>query len=171
MLGDNVDEELVPEEEAESSPAYIKSLREKLRKAVEEKQKNLEGWQRAQADLINYKREEAQMSALKDLRIKASIVEDFIPVLDSFELALRHAQITEMNLVHKQFLDALRKIGVTYYGKAGDAFDPHKYEALREVPVERAEDDHTVVSVERSGYSIGEHIIRPAQVTVGVYKQ
>lgn len=171
MSGDNLDEEFIPEEEVEATPAYIKSLREKWRKAVEEKQKNLDGWQRTQADFMNFKREEALMNEHREVRAKASIVEDLIPVLDSFEMMLKHAQTKEMNLIHKQFLDALRKIGITYYGKAGDTFDPHKYEALREVEVSGAEEDNHVVSVERSGYSIGDHVIRPAQVTVGIYKK
>ncbi len=171
MSDDTFEEEFVPEEEAEQGPALIKRLRERLKKATEEKQEYLEGWQRSRADFANFKREEALMNEHKEVRIKASLVEDLIPVLDSFEMMLKHAQTKEMNLVHKQFLDALRKMGITYYGKAGDTFDPHKFEALREVPVETQEDDNHVVSVERSGYSIGEHIIRPAQVTVGTYKQ
>jgi molecular chaperone GrpE len=171
MSGDNLDEEFVPEEETEVGPALVKRLREKLKKATDERQEYLEGWQRSRADFANFKREEALMNEHKEVRIKAGLVEDLIPVLDSFEMMLRHAQTKEMNLVHKQFLDALRSMGVTYFGKAGDAFDPHKYEALREVPVENQQDDQKVVSVERSGYSIGEHIIRPAQVTVGAYKK
>lgn len=168
MSGDNLDEEFVPEEEAEATPAFIKGLREKLKKAIEEKQEYLEGWQRSRADFANFKREEALMNEHKEIRIKASLVEDLIPVLDSFEMALKHAQTKEMNLVHKQFLDALRKMGITYYGKVGDMFDPRTYEALREVSVESVDQDQKVVSVERSGYSIGELIIRPAQVTVGI---
>lgn len=169
MSGDNQDEEFVPEEEVEATPAFIKSLRDKLKKAVEEKQKNLDGWQRAQADLVNYKRDESLMNEHKEVRLKAALVEDLLPALDSFELALKHAQTKEMNLVHKQLLDGLRKMGVEFYGKPGDTFDPHRFEALRQVDTDNKAEDQTVESVERSGYSIGEHIIRPAQVTIKNY--
>ncbi len=175
-MSDEILEEFVPEEEAEGGPALIKKLREKLRKAVEEKQKNLEGWQRTQADFVNYKKQEVAMAEHHEARTKAALVEELLPALDSFELALKHAQTKEMNLVHKQLLDALRAMDVEFYGKVGDAFDPYRYEALREVPVENPEDDHKVVSVERSGYAIksdgqssNDKIIRPAQVTVGAY--
>lgn len=168
-MSDDIESEFVPEEEAEQGPAAIKSLREKLKKAIEEKQKNLDGWQRAQADFVNYKREEVLMNEHREPRIKAALVEELLPALDSFELALKHAQTKEMNLVHKQVLDGLRKIGIECYGRPGDTFDPMRYEALREVPVESAEEDQKVVSVERSGYSIGTHIIRPAQVSVGQF--
>ena len=168
MLGEN-EEEFVPEEEAEDGGTLVKKLREKLRKAVEEKQKNLDGWQRAQADFVNYKREEASLAGEREVRTRVQLVEALLPALDSFELALKHAQTKEMNLVHKQLLDALRQMGVEFYGKPGDTFDPYKYEALRQVPVANAEEDQKVVSVERSGYSIGEKIIRPAQVVVGAH--
>ena len=71
---DDTEEEFVPEDEG-SGPAALKSLREKLKKAVEEKQEYLEGWQRARADLANYKREEAQAHGEKEERMLASFVE------------------------------------------------------------------------------------------------
>ena len=168
MSGDNL-EEFVSEEEVEEGPALVKKLREKLKKTVEEKQKNLDGWQRTQADFVNYKREEAALQEEREARVKAQTVERLLPALDSLELALKHAQTKEMNLVHKQLLDALQSLGIEFYGKPGEQFDPYRHEALREVVVETPEQDHHVVSIERSGYSIGDKIIRPAQVTVGVY--
>ena len=178
MSGDN-EEEFVPEdpsyaeasegEGGEEAILHIKKLKERLKKATEEKQKNLDGWQRAQADFVNYKKDEAALRSEREMRAKAEFVESLLPALDSFELALKHAQTKEMNLVHKQLLDALRSLGVEFYGKSGEQFDPHRYEALREVPAKQPEDDHKVVSVERSGYSMSDYIIRPAQVTIGIY--
>ena len=155
------DEEFVSEEETEEGPALIKKLREKLKKAVEEKQEYLEGWQRARADLVNYKREEAQAHGEKEERMLASFVESLLPALDAFELALRHTPGKELQLVHKQLLDSLRKSGVEQFGEAGDEYDPHKHEAL----VQKGEGT-TIESVERSGYAIGNKIIRPAQVII-----
>ena len=155
------DEEFVSEEETEEGPALIKKLREKLKKAVEEKQEYLEGWQRARADLVNYKREEAQAHSEKEGRMLAGFVESLLPALDSFELALRHTPGKELQLVHKQLLDSLHKIGVEQFGKAGEEYDPHKHEAL----VQKGEGT-TIESVERSGYAIGDKIIRPAQVII-----
>ena len=169
MSDENLEAEFVPEEEAEQGPALIKKLRERLKKAIEEKQEYLEGWQRARADFVNYKREEAGREAEREARAKAELVETLLPALDSFEMALKHAQTKEMNLVHKQLLDALRKLGVDYFGKKGDTFDPRRYEALRQIDTAVLEEDHTVESVERSGYSIGDKIIRPAQVTIKNY--
>ena len=58
---DELEEEFIPEDEQEEGPGALKKLREKLKKAVEEKQEYLEGWQRSRADFANYKREEASI--------------------------------------------------------------------------------------------------------------
>src|ERR1700740_332095 len=83
----DTEEEFVSEEESDGGPAALKSLREKLKKAVAEKQEYLEGWQRARADLVNYKKEESSAHADKEARIKAEFVEALLPALDAFEMA------------------------------------------------------------------------------------
>lgn len=168
------DEEFVNEEEADAGPAAIKSLREKLKKAVEEKQEYLEGWQRARADFANFKREEALIHTDREARITSDLIESLIPTLDTLEMALKHAKGEEskgLEMIYKQFLGSLKSMGVEKYGASGDAFNPHKYEALREVATGNQAEDHTVEAVERSGYAVGEKVIRPAQVSVYSFKQ
>ncbi len=170
MLGDTQDEEFILEDEAENPALVVKRLREKLNKAEAERAEYLEGWQRSRADFANFKKdEEARRSHLEE-RLRASLVEEIIPVLDSFEMAAKHVATKELEILHKQLLDSIKKMGIESFGKKGEPFDPQTHEAVREVPVDSPEQDHTVVSVERSGYSIGTHIIRPAQVSVGTYK-
>jgi molecular chaperone GrpE len=169
MLGDTNDEEFIPEEEAENPGITIKRLREKLRKAEEERATYLDGWQRSKADFVNFKRDEEMRRDYTEERIAASIAEELIPALDSFEMAAKHGASREFEIIHKQVLDAIKKIGVERFGKPGEPFDPRQHEAVREEKVDTSEKDHTIITVERSGYSIGTHIIRPAQVTVGTY--
>lgn len=168
------EEEFVPDlpdgeagEDAEGSgPALVRRLREKLKKAVEEKQEYLEGWQRSRADFANYKKEEASVHGDREVRVKAQLVGEIIPVLDSLEMAIKHDVSPELGLVHKQFIEALGRLGVERYGAPGEAFDPTHHEALRQVETEVPEEDHTIASIERSGYKLGDTIIRPAQVTI-----
>lgn len=155
------DDEFVPEEEIDNGGEVVKKLREKLKKAVEEKQEYLDGWQRSRADFANYKREEAAQENEKQGRIKVTLVQELLPALDAFELAFRHAQTKELNLVHKQLLDGLRKLGVECYGKPGERYDPRLHEALAQKG-----DGDKILSVERSGYKIDDHIIRAAQVII-----
>lgn len=158
---DELDEEFIPEDEAEEGPGALKRLREKLNKAVEEKQEYLEGWQRARADFANYKREEASIHGDKEERIKAQFVEEFLPALDTLELSLKHHDTPELKMIEKQFLDSLKRLGVERFGKVAEEFDPNKHEALA-----KQSEEHVVISVERSGYKINDTIIRPAQVII-----
>ncbi len=158
---DEVVEEFVDEEDAEGGVASIQKLREKLKKAVAEKQEYLDGWQRSRADFANFKREEATLQADKEARIVAELIEALIPALDTLELLQKHEKSENNKMLEKQFLDSLKKIGVERFGKVGETFDPYKHEALAQKG-----DEHIVESVERSGYSIGDKIIRAAQVII-----
>ncbi len=170
MLGDNLDEEFIAEEEAENPALVIKRLREKLHKAEAERSEYLDGWQHSKADFVNFKREEEARREHAQERIAASLAEEIIPVLDSFEMAAKHQHNKEFEIIQKQLFGVIQKMGIERFGKVGEPFNPEKHEAMREVVVETTEEEHTVVSVERSGYSISNHIIRPAQVSVGIYK-
>ncbi len=158
---DDAEEEFIAEEEAEAGPAALKSLREKFKKAIEEKQQYLEGWQRARADLVNYKKETAAGHGESQERILTELVEELLPALDVLELSVKHDNSPSLQMLESQFLGVLKKVGVERFGTVGEDFDPRRHEALA-----KRGDDHKVESVERSGYSIGDIVIRPAQVII-----
>jgi len=162
----DIDTEFVPEEEAENPAALVKKLRERLHTAEKERGEYLEGWQRARADFVNLKRDEDMRKGHAEERIKAALGEDLVPVLDSFEMALQHNKTKELEVLYKQLLDSLKRIGVEQFGKVGDTFDPKKFEALQETPTDDEAADNTVASVFRSGYAINDYIIRAAQVSL-----
>ena len=155
------EEEFITEDEAEEGPGLIKKLRDRLKKAIEEKQEYLEGWQRSRADFANYKREEAGIHSDKEDRIKSDLIEELLPALDALELSIKHSPSKELEIVQKQFLDSLKKLGVEKFGEVGEDFDPHKHEALAQKG-----EDHKIISIERSGYKSKNKIIRPAQVII-----
>lgn len=154
------DEEFVSEEEA-TAPALVKKLRERLKKAVEEKQGYLESWQRERAEFANYKKSEAEHEERRGERSKAALVEELLPALDALELAQKHHDDPTLKMLEKQFVDSLKRLGVERFGQKGEEFDPRMHEAL----AKRGE-DHVVISVERSGYKIGDTVVRPAQVVI-----
>ncbi len=159
---DNSEEEFIPEDEEEMGPGAIKKLRERLAKAVEEKQEYLEGWQRARADFANYKKEEASMHGDREERLTARVLEEMLPALDTLELSVKHhPEDKNLPMLEKQFLDSLKRLGIERFGKIGEEFDPVLHEALA-----KQSDDHKVMSVERSGYRLGDTVIRPAQVII-----
>ena len=158
-------------------PRLVKKLRDRLKKAIEEKQQYLEGWQRSRADFANFKQQEAGFAQAKEDRIRAEFAESIIPALDSFELALKSPSFNNasqewksgITSVYKELQKSLEKFGIISFSPLGELFDPGKHEAVREVEVGQPDKEHTVVSVERSGYSLGDKIIRPAQVSVATF--
>lgn len=176
----DADEEFIPEDEAENPAIAIRRLRDKLLKAESERAEYLEGWQRSRADFANLKKDDEMRRSHTEERVRVSLAEEIIPVLDGFEMAFKSPSFTKADPewkkgiegLYNQLLSALKRFGVVpYRATEGLAFDPTRHEAVREVPVEREEADHTIVACERSGYTLGDFIVRPAQVSVGVYKK
>ncbi len=173
------EEEFVPDEEAEEGVGALKKLRERLKKAIEEKQEYLDGWQRARADFANFKRDEAARSGELELRTQTDMAEALIPTLDSFEMALKDNSFQEADVnfkkgieaVYGNLLKSLDRAGISRYEPAGEKFDPYKHEALREVTTEDESKDHYIESVHSAGYRVNERIVRPAQVSVYTYIQ
>ncbi len=179
MSASQEEEEIISDDESENPQLALKRLREKLDRAVQEKQEYLASWQRERADFANYKREEEKRRHDHDLKLKMQFAESLIPTLDSFEMALKDKTFQESDVQWKKGMEAvyaglqksLERIGVTRYWPSEEKFNPHTHEALREVVTHEEKQNHFIDEVERAGYSIGDRIIRPAQVSVYTYKK
>lgn len=131
-----------------------------------------EALQRERADSDNIRRRhDEQVSSLRDV-VKANVVRDLLPALDTFERALKHiptelAQheyIKGMQAVVKQFEKTLESIGVKRIKTVGEVFDPRYHEAIS---MEEGDGTQEIVSEElQSGYALGDEVIRHAMVRV-----
>ena len=74
---------------------------------------------------------------------------------------------TELNMTHKQLIQALGKFNIVEQGKVGDKFDPGIHEALSSEPTDKVEEG-SISQVFKKGYKFHDRIIRPAQVVVAV---
>ena len=125
---------------------------------------------RLQAEFENArKRAEREKAEYRDYAA-ASIVEQFLPVLDNFELALKATGSTEqlrsgVELIVKQMEEVLRQMNVTAIPAVGEQFNPHHHEALGSVEREDLPDQHVAEEIRR-GYKIREKLLRPAMVRV-----
>jgi molecular chaperone GrpE len=126
---------------------------------------------RALADLDNLrKRCAAQVSrAVEDTR--ATVARQWLPVIDSLDLALAHATadpatiVDGVKAVRAQALDLLAHLGFPRRDDRGARFDPARHEAVASRSDPGAEAD-LVAEVIRPGYGEGDHQLRPAQVVV-----
>lgn len=100
----------------------------------------------------------------------ADVIRNFLPILDSFERALKAGGNagdfrSGVELIYRQFQDALQKIGVQPISAVGQAFDPRMHEAVEMVDTTEVP-DHQVVDELQRGYKYKERLLRPAMVRV-----
>ena len=125
---------------------------------------------RLQAEFENArKRETRERADFRDFAV-ANAVEQFLPVLDNFQLALGSSGSAEqlrtgVGLIVKQMEEVLRSLNVQPVEAVGAKFDPRVHEALENV--ERNDlPDNQVLDEVRRGYRIRERLLRPALVRV-----
>ena len=125
---------------------------------------------RLQAEFDNArKRESKERAEFRDFAV-SSAVEQFLPVLDNFHLALKSTgsadQLrTGVELIVKQMEEGLRTLNVQPVETIGAVFDPRVHEAIE--MVERTDlPDHQVFEEVRRGYRIRDRLLRPALVRV-----
>lgn len=125
---------------------------------------------RLQAEFDNARKREArERNEFRDFAV-AGAVEQFLPVLDNFQLALKATGSAEqlrtgVELIVKQMEEALRSLNVQPVEAVGAVFDPRVHEALE--MVERPDlPDHQVFDEVRRGYKIKDRLLRPALVRI-----
>ena len=137
-------------------------------------EENLTLAKRARADYENLKKETERWKEEFAQFANLQLIEEILPVVDNFFSAMDHIPEDQKTIdwvvgvmyIKKQLVDVLEKEGARLYGKVGDAFDPHLYEAVEEVKG-KEEESGKVVKVVARGCKMGEKVVRPSQVVVG----
>jgi molecular chaperone GrpE len=141
-----------------------------LQKLTAERDNLLDRLARAQAEFENARRRAAKEQ--QDFREYAVVdaIKPLLPVLDSFERALKVKSEpgdfrSGVELIYKQLLDALSKLGVQVITAKGEPFDPRYHEAIEMVDTSNAA-DHEVIEELQRGYKFKDRLLRPAMVKV-----
>lgn len=125
---------------------------------------------RLQAEFENArKRAERERVEFRDYA-SGSVVEQFLPVMDNFELALKSEGTVEqmrsgVSLIVKQMEDVLKQLQVNPVPAVGEPFDPRVHEALGSVDRDDMPDQYVAEEIRR-GYKLRERLLRPALVRV-----
>jgi molecular chaperone GrpE len=135
---------------------------------------NLAGWQRAQADYQNLKKESEKIRVDSIKLANKSLIENFIPVFDNFALATKHLpqELQDNNwvqgiiFIHRQLQDILLAEGVEIIDPKGQVFDPNIHEAVDIVSLTNGLEPNTIVEVLQVGYMLHGSLIRSARVKV-----
>ncbi len=164
----------VTEPKPEAPPA-AEALQKELEAAQAKAAEYLDGWQRARAELANYKRRIEKEQAEVYQSAAGRIIARFLEVLDDFDRAMAERPPADSGdlakwadgtaLIYRKFQKVLDAEGVTRIEAEGKEFDP----ALHEAVTHEACDGHAggqIIAVVRQGYRLGERVIRPALVRV-----
>jgi len=149
----------------------IELLREALAEAKTKAEENLAGWQRAQADFINYKRRTEQEKEDIGKFANSILVLSLLPVLDDLERALnsvpanlaKHSWVDGLRLIKRKFQTSLEAQGLTEIKTLGEPFDPNLHEAMRQGKGKEG----IVIEETQKGYKLNDRVLRPSQVVVG----
>ena len=130
---------------------------------------------RRQADFDNYRKRVEKERSEDSRRSTARVIEGLIPVVDSFDQALASHREPEyanyrkgFELIHKQLVDNIARLGAERIDPLGMTFDPHLHQAMDRTETSE-HDDGTILQVFQPGYVFHGRVLRPAMVRVAVH--
>jgi molecular chaperone GrpE len=170
----NQESEDAAEETSQKSDAEeltLDSLKEALAKEKEQSGRYLSNWQRAQADLVNYKKRVGNEQAELAKYASVPLVAGLLSVLDDFERGLQSMPSKLMGLtwlegvflVHRKLQGILEAHGLSEIKALGEDFDPTLHEAV----MYGEGDEGKVIEEMQKGFKLHDRVIRPAMVQVG----
>lgn len=133
---------------------------------------------RLAADFENYrKRQEHEREDLLKFGTENAL-KKMLEVLDNFERGKKALEKVEdcvkvkesFDLVHKQTIDALKKLGLEEIETEGKEFDPNFHDAVMQTPTSE-HPEHTVINELQKGYKMGDKVLRPALVNVATSQE
>ena len=135
-----------------------------LQAALDERTADL---QRIQADFVNYKRRVERDRILIEQNATYRVLTPIIDVLDTIDRAREHGDLDEgFTAVADQLESVVTKLGLSRFGTVGDPFDPNLHDALSHIGEDPEVEVTTCKVVVKSGYRIGDRVLRAAQVLV-----
>jgi molecular chaperone GrpE len=162
---DALDADLITEEQdaasvVESDLAQLQSERSEL----------VDTLRRVQADFENYRKRVIREQTTLVERSTERLVEELLPVLDSFDGALAHASASDpdqlrdgLDGIHAQLVAVLEKHGLERIAADGRPFDPNEHEAVMS---DDGPAEPSVAETMRAGYRLKGRVVRPSMVRV-----
>lgn len=162
-------------EEQKKEPAKHEKTSEveSLRKELEQKNKSIEELtdtlKRLQAEFENYRKRIEKEKAEFRKYAHAEIIAEILPIIDSFEMALKHTNepqkfINGMKLIYAQLHSALEAEGLRPIKTDGEKFDPYKHEVLMKEESDKPEG--TVLEEFQKGYMLNDKVLRFSKVKI-----
>jgi molecular chaperone GrpE len=174
--GDQADEAIA--ESGVSTPpsapsSDVAEVADPLAQAQAEAAKLKDAWLRTAADFDNFRKRTRRELDEARRASREEVLRALLPIFDNLDRAIQSsvrssdikAMVDGLSMVHRQFVDALGREGITRVPTVGQSFDPSIHEAIQQVDT----DEHppgTVIAEVQSGYSQGDRLLRAAMVVV-----
>jgi molecular chaperone GrpE len=148
------------------------SASKQLEECQKEKEQYLEGWQRAKADFVNYKKREKEENERQREEAREMLILKILPLLEDLERLEKASQekvewenlqvaINQISQKIKQFLNNEK---ISRIKSEGEEFDPRFHEAVKQ---EKSDQPKGIIIEEISpGYLYQDKLLRPAKVKV-----
>jgi molecular chaperone GrpE len=146
------------------------TLMKRLEEAEARVAEHLDGWQRAQAEFMNYKSRVQRDQEMLKGQMKGDIIKKVLPVLDDLERAMQNRPVEDawsdgIQLIVRKLQSILESEGIQRIDAEGKPFDPAYHEAISHEASAQVASGH-VIAVVQNGYMLGERVVRPALVRV-----
>jgi len=156
--------EYIDEQDSDSFDKKLKKTKDKLKICEKERAEYLAGWQRAKADYINLQREHEQKIADYFKFANEGLILELLPVLDSFEAAIKNGKDEGIKQLYNQLLSILKNNGLEEIKAVGEKFNPELHEVIETIKSDKGEG--IVIEEIQKGYKLHNKIIRPSRVKI-----
>ncbi|MDR3264304.1 MAG: nucleotide exchange factor GrpE [Clostridiales bacterium] len=149
-------------------PVFDESANDEILKLEGELNEAKSGYLRLAADFDNYKKRNNALNAALRETVTADIIEEFIPLADNYELALKYLDEKSkvgVTMIYKQLIDVFSRFNVKEMEVLGQPFNPVYHDAVESVDAPGAEQG-TVTDIMQKGYMFGDKVLRCAMVKV-----
>jgi len=125
--------------------------------------------QRLQADFENYKKQCEKQNTNFRKYATQEIILKLLPLLDSFELALRKPEnnnnfVKGVELIYSQLFQILEQEGVRKIEALNKKLDPYKHEVMLK---EKSDKDNIIIEELQKGYMLHDKVLRHSKVKIG----
>ncbi len=148
----------------------VANLQEEIEKLKADNEKYYEHLQRTAAEFDNYKkRVSKEKEKIYNLAV-GDVITKFISVLDNLEKASTAESTDEklkegVTLIHKQMADLFTGLNVEKIATVKEEFNPDLHDAVMHIE-DKEFGEQEVVEELRSGYKMGDRVLRHAMVKV-----
>ena len=157
--------------EAPAAATVAVSTESEIDRLAREKAELLDRLARLQAEFDNArKRASREQQDFREYAV-ANAITPLLPILDSLDRAVHFEDASAadlhagVELISKQLLDALGKLGLQVVHAKGELFDPHQHQAIEMVETEEVPDGYVFDELQ-PGYKLKDRLLRPAMVRV-----